>query len=75
MLIDTVKVNNDYTLEVILNNHYKITYDMKTRLDNIRFSQLRDFEIFRNVSFNNNVIRWSDNCELTINEILYDIEK
>ncbi|MBG0765541.1 MAG: hypothetical protein H0S78_11820 [Tissierellales bacterium] len=37
---------DDLTLEIELNNSNTVIYNMKNRVDSIRFSKLKDFEVF-----------------------------
>ncbi len=68
--------NDDYTLHVCLDNMHKIIYDMKPRLKAIRFSNLADFDKFKSVKIENgNTLVWDDLCQITIDEIINNIER
>lgn len=41
--------NNEYTLTIVLNNHHQIVYDMKPRLEALRFRELTDLDRFKAV--------------------------
>lgn len=62
---------DDYTLEIVLDNHHKIIYDMKPRLGAIRFYSLSDVEKFRSVRVENgNTLVWDSLCQLSLGEII-----
>lgn len=68
--------HDDYVLEVHLNNNHIILCDMKTRLNGIRFRHLRDEKQFAYFEiFNGNTIKWTENCQLSLDEILLMLEK
>ncbi len=68
--------NDDYTLTIVLNNHHQIVYDMRSRLETIRFSGLRDLERFKEVRVEyENTLVWDSLCEITIDEIINMIER
>lgn len=70
-----VVTNNDYILEVRLTNNHVILCDMKARLTGIRFNHLKDETKFRSFEISNgNTIKWSNNCELSLDEILMMLE-
>lgn len=61
----------DYTLEIELDNHHKIIYDMKPRLSAVRFYSLADMEKFRSVRVENgNTLVWDSLCQLSLGEII-----
>ncbi|MBP1924419.1 hypothetical protein J2Z76_000272 [Sedimentibacter acidaminivorans] len=66
--------SDDYTLTIELNNHHKIIYDMKPRLQTVRFSQLADINRFKAVWVKNeNILIWDSLCQITIDEIISNI--
>jgi hypothetical protein len=61
----------DYTLEIELDNHHKIIYDMKPRLGAVRFYSLADAERFRSVRVENgNILVWDSLCQISLGEII-----
>lgn len=63
--------NDDYTLAITLKNHHQIIYDMRPRLQAVRFSGLEDLERFRAVRVEHeNTLVWDKLCQLTIDEII-----
>lgn len=67
---------DDYTLLLELDNQIKITYDMKPRLQAVRFCELTDINKFKAVSIENgNTLVWSSLCQITIDEIISIMER
>ena len=67
---------DDYTLEIELENHHKIIYDMKNRLKSTRFCELDDISVFKAVRIENgDTLLWNSLCQITINEIINTIER
>jgi limonene-1,2-epoxide hydrolase len=65
---------DDLTLEIELNNSNTVIYNMKNRVDSIRFSKLKDFEVFKSFKVENDrIIVWDKFCMITIDEILDDM--
>lgn len=74
--IVNVVPNDDYTLEIQLNNQHKIIYDMKPRLQAVRFCGLADINKFKAVTVENgNTLVWDSLCQITIDEIISIIER
>lgn len=66
-----VVARDDHTLEIEMDNGHKIIYDMKPRLDAVRFHVLTDVDKFRSVHVENgNTLVWDSLCQLTIGEII-----
>lgn len=66
----------DYTLEIELDNHHKIIYDMKPRLKSVRFCTLSDLAQFKNLRIENrNTFVWDSLCQISIDEIMNNIER
>jgi len=73
-IIDVIPRKN-YILEIHLNNNHMIICDMKTRLEGIRFRGLKDTLLFEQYQIHNgDTIRWSETCELTLDEIMLMLE-
>lgn len=74
--IINVKPNDDYTLEIKLDNHHRIIYDMKPRLQAVRFCDLVDINQFKDVKIaNGNMLVWGHLCQISIDEIINMIER
>lgn len=74
--IINVTIQNDYTLIIELDNAHKIIYDMKPRLQSVRFCKLSDMEVFKSLKVENgNTLVWDSLCQITIDEIISHIER
>ncbi|MGE4277697.1 MAG: DUF2442 domain-containing protein [Lawsonibacter sp.] len=74
--IVSVKADDDYMLEIQLDNSHKIIYDMKPRLQSVRFCELSDLDRFKAFHIeNSNTIVWDSLCQITIDEIINNIER
>lgn len=74
--IFNVTTNNDHTLIIELDNAHKIIYDMKPRLQTVRFCKLSDMKVFKSVRVENgNTLVWDSLCQITIDEIISHIER
>lgn len=74
--IVSVKAHDDYKLDIQLDNSHKIIYDMKPRLKAVRFCKLSDPELFRSFHVENgNTLIWDSLCQITIDEIINNIER
>ncbi|MGE4485299.1 MAG: DUF2442 domain-containing protein [Oscillospiraceae bacterium] len=66
----------EYTLEIELDNHHKIIYDMKPRLQAVRFCKLTDLGRFKDLHIkNSNTLVWDSLCQISIDEIINLIER
>jgi len=67
---------DDHTLLIELNNKHMIVYDMKPRLETVRFCSLTDLERFKAVRIEDeNTLVWDSLCQMSIDEILNMIER
>lgn len=72
--IASIELLDDYQLGIILCNSHRIIYNLKPKLNTIRFIDISDQHIYKNaVLIHNRIIRWNDNTEITLGEILADI--
>ena len=68
--------HNDHTITIELSNNHRIIYDMRPRLNTIRFRKLADIETFLVVRLENeNTLVWNNLCQITIDEIISIIER
>lgn len=66
----------DYTLEIELDNCHRIIYDMKPRLQTVRFCDLIDLEKFQSVRVENgDTLVWDSLREITLHEIIRMVER
>ncbi len=74
--IKEVTANDDYTLAITLDNRHQIIYDMKPRLQAVRFSELSDINKFKTIRIeNSNTIIWDEMRQITLDEIIGMIER
>ena len=71
------KVNSqeNYRLEVILENGNSVTLDLTSRLNTLRFGILRDEAIFRCAETDGVVIRWGNKLEISADEVFDLVRK
>lgn len=74
--IINVTPRDDYTLLIELSNHHRIVYDMKPRLQAVRFGGLEDLSKFKAVKVEHeNTLVWDSLCQMTIDEVIKNIER
>lgn len=72
----SVAAGDNYTLEIELDHHHKIIYDMKPRLKAVRFCSLCDLERFKSLRIEGGkTIVWDSLCQISIDEIICSIER
>lgn len=71
-----VTPGDDYTLLIELSNHHRIVYDMKPRLQAVRFGGLKDLSKFKAVKVEHgSTLVWDSLCQITIDEIINMLER
>jgi len=73
--IKAVIPEENYSLEVMLDNGSSITLDMKSKLDTVRFRMLEDREFFKKVTTDGSLILWGDEIEISIKEVFQLLQK
>ncbi|AFQ44310.1 DUF2442 domain-containing protein [Desulfosporosinus meridiei] len=73
--IKEVIPQEDYLLEVILNNGSSISLNMKSRLNTVRFRMLADQEFFRKVTSDGRFVSWGDEVEISVSEVFQLAQK
>ncbi|MGE4353318.1 MAG: DUF2442 domain-containing protein [Oscillospiraceae bacterium] len=74
--IITALAHDNYTLEIALDNRHRIVYDMKPRLQSVRFCTLSDLNRFKAFHIESgNTIVWDSLCQISIDEIICQIER
>jgi hypothetical protein len=74
--IINVTPRDDYTLLIELSNQHRIVYDMKPRLQAVRFGGLEDLSKFKAVKVEHeNTLVWDSLCQMTIDEVIKNIER
>ncbi len=68
--------HENHTLEIELDNRHRIIFDMKPRLEAVRFGTLSDLRQFRDVRVvNGDTLIWNSLCQITISEIISLIKR
>ncbi len=68
--------NEDHTILIELDNNHKIIYDMRSRLQTVRFCGLADLDSFKMFKIENgNTLVWDSLCQISIDEIINIIER
>jgi len=74
--ITNVTPKDDYTLVIELSNQHRIIYDMKPRLQAVRFCGLEDLNKFKSLRVEHgNTLVWDSLCQITIDEIINMLER
>lgn len=73
--ITGVTAGDDYLLTVRLDNGSALTVDLKKKLLTVRFSDLRDKQVFTAARTDGKVIYWPGGLSLTIGELVELVAK
>lgn len=65
----------DYRIEVLLDNGSSVTLNLESRLETIRFGMLADKELFRRAVTDGSYIRWDNKVEISVNELFQLAQK
>lgn len=65
----------DYRLEVHLDNGSSVTLNLESRIHTIRFGQLEDKALFQRAVTDGICIRWDDKVEISVNELFQLAQK
>ena len=69
--INQAVANNDHTLTIELANRHRIIFDLRPRLQTIRFRGLTDLKSFQAVRVEHgSTLVWNSLCQITIDEII-----
>lgn len=69
--IVSVIPNDDHTLTITLDNRHQIIYDLRPRLQALRFAGLADLGRFKAVRVEHeNTLVWDSLCQISIDEII-----
>lgn len=72
--IESVSFLQGFQLDILLSNGIAYVFDMKPKLDKVRFYDLNSWDIFSNGQVKNNqIITWNDGTAIHLDEILPDI--
>ncbi len=73
--ITSLMPQEDYRLEVRLDNGSSVTLNLKSRLETVRFGMLADKELFRRAVTDGSYIRWDNKVEISVNELFQLAQK
>lgn len=65
----------DYRIEVLLDNGSSVTLNLESRLETIRFGMLADKELFQRAVTDGSFIRWDNKVEISVNELFQLAQK
>ncbi|MEN6315912.1 MAG: hypothetical protein ABFD25_16875 [Clostridiaceae bacterium] len=65
----------DYRLQVQLDNGSSITLNLESRLQTVRFGMLADRELFARATTDGSYIRWDNIIEISVNEVFQLAQK
>ena len=60
LFITSIKVNDDFTIDIILSNGKLFIFDIKTYLSGAGFKKLRNFEFFEQAKFDRDMLYWDN---------------
>ena len=73
--IAEVKVCGDYLVIINFENGHSVTIDMKKKLHTIRFSELREEQVFSAAKTDGKSVHWPGGISITISEIMEIVTK
>jgi len=73
--IAEVKACGDYLVIINFENGHSVTIDMKKKLHTIRFSELRDEQVFNAAKTDGKSVHWPGGISITISEIMEIVTK
>lgn len=65
----------DYCITIYFDNRHSVTLDMKSKLETVRFSGLRDEQMFRAVRTDGKAVHWPHGISLAVSEIIELVAK
>ena len=73
--ITNIVPQEDYRLQVQLDNGSSITLNLESRLKTVRFGMLADKEFFKRATTDGSYIRWGDLIEISATEVFQLAQK
>jgi len=73
--ITSLVPQEDYRLEVQLDNGSSVTLNLESRLRTLRFGMLTDKELFRQATTDGCFICWGEKVEISVNELFQLAQK
>lgn len=72
--MEEVSFEDGYQLNILLSNGHRIIYNLRPKLCTARFHDISDRRIYEKGKLvNGKVIRWNDNTELSLGEIMINV--
>lgn len=65
----------DYRLEVLLDNGSGVTLNLESRIHTVRFGILEDKELFKRAVTDGSYIRWDNKVEISVTEVFQLAQK
>ena len=65
-----VDIGADYLITIHFDNGHSLTIDMKKKLQTVRFSELRDEEVFKVAKTDGKSVIWPEGISIAISEIM-----
>lgn len=65
----------NYRIEVFLDNGSSVTLNLESRLETVRFGQLSDKSLFLRAVTDGDYICWDDKIEISVNELFQLAQK
>jgi len=72
--INTVKANDDWTLEVAFNDGAERRYDVTPLLEYEAFAELRNIEMFRRIHNGGYFVEWDNEADLSADTLYLEGE-
>lgn len=74
--IKQAKYEEDYQIIILFQNGNEVIFNMKPKLVTARFHDLEDWDLFcrGKVSKCGKIIKWNDNTELSVEEIMLQVK-
>lgn len=73
--IKNVVPQEDYRLEVNLDNGSSVILSLKSRLQTVRFGLLSDKQFFKTATTDGTCIRWDNKIEISVNEVFQLVQR
>ncbi|SFM00741.1 MULTISPECIES: DUF2442 domain-containing protein [Sporomusaceae] len=64
-----------YCITIYFDNHHSVTLDMKSKLETVRFSSLRDEQVFCAARTDGKAVYWPRGISMAVSEIIELIAK
>lgn len=72
--IDKIEYMNNYCIRLYLSNGHQVIYNMQHKIKTVRFFEIANSDIFmQGELIEKRVIRWSENIEISLDEILMHV--